>query len=195
MHWEILIIPLIALGVWILGTLFKGEDERLKKNVRRPNGPPRRPPPRRPVTDLDRFLEEARLRREAEERRKAPPPPPPRPSISRPPLSERPPRQRETPQRPVRPTIRIEEIPVALPADRPVAVPVVAEAVLVAPRPKPATETPSSTSPPAIPIATCETRLSPLLQQVRSLLSKPQTAGTAFVLREIFDRPLCRRRR
>ncbi len=194
MHWEILIIPLIALGVWILGTLFKGEEERLKKNARRPSAPARQPLPRRPVTALDRFLEEARLRREAEERRKAPPPPPP-PSISRPPLSERPLRQRETPPRPARPPKRTEEIPVALPVARPVTPPVVAEAVLVTPRPQPATETPPSPPPPAVPIVPRATPSSPILQQVRSLLSEPRTAGAAFALREIFDRPLCMRRR
>ncbi len=178
MHWEILIIPLIALGVWILGTLFKGEEERLKKNARRPGAPPRRTP-RRPVTDLDRFLEEARLRREAEEKRKASPPPPLR--------HERPLRPREAPPRPARPTSRIEETPVAPP--------VVAEAVVIAPRPQTATQ-PSPPAPPPLPFAAAsEVRVSPLLQQVRSLLSKPQTVGAAFVLREIFDRPLCMRRR
>jgi hypothetical protein len=38
-------------------------------------------------------------------------------------------------------------------------------------------------------------RSAPVSQQVRSLLGKPQAAATAFVMREIFDRPLCRRRR
>jgi hypothetical protein len=195
MHWEILIIPLIALGVWILGTLFKGEDERLKKGAHRPGNLSGRAPSRRPVTDLDRFLEEARLRREAEEKRKAAPASPPRPVIARLPLSERPPRQRETSPRPIRPPIRMEEVPVALPAPRPVAQPVVAEAVLAVPRPQPVAEMPSSLLPSPAPTTTRDTRPSPILQQVRSLLSKPQTAGTAFVLREIFDRPLCMRRR
>jgi len=195
MHWEILIIPLIALGVWILGTLFKGEDERLKKDVRRPGNFSGRAPARRPVTDLDRFLEEARLRREAEEKRKTPPAPPPRPPIARPPLGQRPPRQRETSPRPARPPIRIEEVPVAIPTTGPVATSVVPEAVLVVPRPQPVAEMPSSPPSSPAPTTTRDTRPSPILQQVRSLLSKPQTAGTAFVLREIFDRPLCMRRR
>jgi hypothetical protein len=196
MHWEILIIPLIALGVWILGTLFKGEDERLKKGTRRPGNLSGRGPARRPVTDLDRFLEEARLRREAEEKRKAPSPPPsPRPAISRSPLRERPPQQRETASRPVRPTVRSEEVLVAIPVARPVAPSAVVEVVPAAPRPQPVTEAPSSSPPASAPTTTRDTRPSPILQQVRSLLSKPQTAGTAFVLREIFDRPLCMRRR
>src|SRR5262245_32315426 len=176
MHWEILIIPLIALGVWILGTLFKGEDERLKKGARRPGNLSGRAPARRPVTDLDRFLEEARVRREAEEKRKASPPSPPRPSIGRPPLSERPPRQREMPPRPARPPIRIEEVPVALPTTGPIAQPVVAEVVLAVPRLQPVAETPSSPPPSPASTTTRDTRPSPILQQVRSLLSKPQTA-------------------
>src|SRR6516164_3785374 len=99
MHWEILIIPLIALGVWILGTLFKGEDERNKRGARGPGGSVRRAPPRRPVTDLDRFLEESRRRREAEERERALPVPPPRPVATRPPLRERVAKPREMPPR------------------------------------------------------------------------------------------------
>jgi hypothetical protein len=199
MHWEVLIIPLIALGVWILGTLFKGEEERAKKGVRRPGNLSGRAPTRRPVTDLDRFLEEARRRREAEEKRKAPPPPPPppppRPSSSRPPLSERPPRQRETSLRPARPTVRAEEIPMAIPVVRPAAPPVVAEVVVTAPRLQPVAELPPPSPPTPIPTLQRDVRPAPIPQQVRSLLSKPQTAGAAFVLREIFDRPLCQRRR
>jgi hypothetical protein len=186
MHWEILIIPLIALGVWILGTLFKsGEDDKTKKGVRRPIGASGRTSGRRPVTDLDRFLEEARRRREMEERPKPPPlPPPARATVARPPLRERPIPPREAPPHVAPPVIRSAEAPIAVPIAR-LAEPVLAVA--------PALDVPPP--PPPAPITTRDARPSPILQQVRSLLSKPQTAGTAFVLREIFDRPLCRRRR
>ena len=180
MHWEILIIPLIALGVWILGTLFKSEDEKTRKSGRRLNSASPRPPVRRPVTNLEQFLEEARRRREAEERAKAPPAPPPaRAPISRPPLRERPPRPAQTPR--VAPAvIRREEAPVAVPVARPVASAEVVEAAV----------------PPLLaPYAPRPEQPSPIVQQARALLSKPQTAATAFVLREIFDRPLSRRRR
>ena len=190
MHWEILIIPLIALGVWILSTLFKGgEDERLKRGARRPGDLSGRMPPRRPVTDLDRFLEEARQRREAEERRQAPPPPPPiRTAIARSPLRERPSQSREAPvARPAPTAIRKGEVPVAIPVARPVSRPPVAELVLLEPA--------DEAAPPPAPPTTRVARPSPIVQQVRSLLSKPQTAGAAFVLREIFAPPLCRRRR
>jgi hypothetical protein len=191
MQWEILIIPLIALGVWILGTLFKtGEDEQTKKGGRKPGGPSGRGPSRRPVTDLDRFLDDARRRRETEERRGKPalPPPPPQPVIVRAPLSERPPRPREAPPR-SKPPVRREEVPVAIPIARIVAEPALPEAVLVEPRGH------LSAEPPVIaPKSTRDTRISPIVQQVRALLSKPQTAGAAFVLREILDRPRCMRR-
>lgn len=186
MHWEILIIPLIALGVWIIGTLFKSEDDKTKKGVRGRGNLPGRAPGRRPVTDLDRFLEEARRRREAEDRPKPPPAPPPRGPAARPPLRERPSRPRETP-RPVVSTLRKEEVVVVVPAARPTAPPPVAEPVS---SPLPVLEMPSPPSP-----TSTSPRSAPALQQVRSLLSKPQTAAAAFVLREIFDRPLCKRRR
>ncbi|MGH7171822.1 MAG: hypothetical protein ACRELG_16215 [Gemmataceae bacterium] len=182
MHWEILIIPLIALGVWILGTLFKsGEDDKIKKGIRRPGNVSGRGSSRRPVTDLDRFLEEARRRREAEERPKPPSPPAPaRPKTPRAPQRPAPPR--ETP-RVAATVIRGAEVPLA----RPVAQPARAEPVVVAStRDAPLPTAPTTTRP---------TQASPILQQVHSLLSKPRTAGTAFVLREIFDRPLSMRRR
>jgi hypothetical protein len=199
MHWEILIIPLIALVVWLLGTLFKGENDPAKRGTRRPGSPSGRVPARRPVTDLDRFLEEARRRRESEERRKAPAAPPPRTAPTRVPLSERPSRNLDVASRPVPTARRVEEVTAAVPAARPVPQPATireaaSEAALVVPRPQPVTEAPPPPPPPA-PATTRESKPSPIAQQVRSLLSNPQSAGAAFVLREIFDRPRCQRRR
>jgi hypothetical protein len=193
MHWEVLIIPLIALGVWIIGTLFKSEEEKGKKPTgRRGNVTVRAA--RRGATDLDRFLEEARRRREPEAHRK-PPPPPSREPAPRPPLRERPTRPLETP-RVAKPAIVKEEAVVVLPAPRPVAQPPMAELVPTAPAAKAAEvrgATPRARVAPPAPVPV--TQPSPIVQQLRSLLSKPQTAATAFVLREIFDRPLCKRRR
>jgi hypothetical protein len=196
MHWEVLVIPLIALGVWIIGTLFKSEEDKTKKPVGRRGNGPGRAPGRRVVTDLDRFLEEARRRREPEERRKAPPTPPSRaPTPSRPPLRERPSRPQETP-RVASPPLLKEEGVVVLPAPRPIAQPPIVEPTptrglthLEAARA--GTQQTREVSVPPTP----GSRPSPIVQQVRSLLSKPQTAATAFVLREVFDRPLCKRRR
>ncbi|MHB1426303.1 MAG: hypothetical protein ACYC3I_24325 [Gemmataceae bacterium] len=188
-QWELLIIPLIALLVWIVGTLFKSEDDKTKKG-----GPGRgnvsgRTPSRRPATNLNRFLEEARRRREGDERPKATPAaPPPRAPIARPPLRERASKPREAPPRVAPPVIRREEVPVAVPAARAVAPPPVVE-------PVPTVTPMSDIVIPAAPTTTRDTHLSPIVQQVHSLLSQPRTAATAFVLREIFDRPLCKRRR
>lgn len=178
MHWEILIIPLIALGVWILGTLFKGEEERNKRGARGPGGSVRRGPTRRPVTDLDRFLEESRRRRETEERERTLPVPPPRPVVSRPPLRERVAKPRETPPRITLAMPPPEPPPVAVPVARPVQEPVA-----------------QASPPPPVPPARSQDLPLPILRQVRSLLSSPQSAGAALVLREILDRPRSMRRR
>lgn len=185
MHWEILIIPLIALFVWIIGTLFKSEDDKTKKGVGRRGNVSGRPPGRRPVTDLDRFLDEARRRREPEVPRKTAPPPP-RAPVARPTVRERPQPPRE-PLRRAAPVLVEEEVVVALPAPRPVEAVPVAELVAAESLPR---QPSISVPPPAVAV-----RSSPISQQVRSLLRKPQTAATAFVLREVFDRPLCMRRR
>ena len=184
MHWEILIIPLIALVVWIIGTLFKSEGDKTTKGVGRRGPVSGRQPARRMVTDLDRFLEEARRRREPEERRKTAPPPA-RVPVARPPVRERPSQPRETPRR-AAPVMAQEEVLVALSVPQPSAAAPIAEPVVAAPL---ARAESVSTPPPAVP-----TLSSPISQQVRSLLSKPQSAATAFVLREIFDRPLSKRR-
>ena len=42
MNWEILIVPLIALGVWILSTVFKNETDVAKHH--QPGSPAGRPP-------------------------------------------------------------------------------------------------------------------------------------------------------
>jgi hypothetical protein len=85
-----------------------------------------------------------------------------------------------------------ESITVTVPVARPAAEAPVAETPL--PVRRPMSEAPPP-PPPATPATLPERRPSPILQQVRTLLSKPQTAGAAFVLREIFDRPRCQRRR
>jgi hypothetical protein len=54
---------------------------------------------------------------------------------------------------------------------------------------------PRAEAPAALSSPRDDRRLPPAWRQARDLLARPQTAGTAFVLREIFDRPLCKRRR
>jgi hypothetical protein len=201
MHWEILIIPLIALGVWVLGTVFRGaEDERqkaLRQQPRRPGGP--RPPQRRPATDLDRFLEEARRRREAAARPAPPPPPVARPPEPRP--AERLPLRQREQARPTAVTRRPEPPP---PPPLPLAEAVTvrrAEPVAEA-RPAVVVEAvPAPPPPPAPPApATVEVRArtatgAAVQDQVAALLRSPRGAGAAFVLTEILGPPLCRRGR
>jgi len=68
---EVLVLPLIILGVYLLQYLFKGpEDNKQQPGPKRgQGGGPRTNParPRRQVTDLDRFLEETRKRKQQEE--------------------------------------------------------------------------------------------------------------------------------
>ena len=194
MHWELLIIPLIAVGVWVLGTVFRGaEDERQKAlRQRRPGGP--RPPQRRPATDLDRFLEEARRRREAAAR----PAPPPRPAVEPRPAEPRAPerrplRQRE-PERPTAVTRRPEPLPPPAPPEAIVAVRR-AEPVVEA---RPAVVVEAAPPPPAPAVVQVRARTASaaaIQDQVAALLRSPQAAGAAFVLQEILGPPLCRRRR
>jgi hypothetical protein len=235
MHWEVLIIPLIAVAVWLLGTIFRGaEEERQRNRARRPGEGAR--PPRRPVTDLDRFLEEARRRREAVE--SAPKKPNPfeeaRPSLpfgSPPsggssPVRVAPPVQRAREQQPARPPeprpreagtysapppVRRPATPPAPPPLRgpvplpspagartvpepepPVPVRVVSEALVEARIDLASQGLPPAPPPPGL----LPTRgPSPVLAQVAALLRTPQSAGVAFVLREILDKPLCQRGR
>lgn len=63
--WPVLVIALIPVAVWILATIFRGVEE-----VQRENRPQARDRdefrvPRRPAGELDRFLREARTRRES----------------------------------------------------------------------------------------------------------------------------------
>jgi hypothetical protein len=182
MHWEILILPLIAFGVWILSTIFKStDDDKTKGPARRPEGGRI---PRRPAPALDNFLKEARGRRrdmpdDMQSAQRASPAPAPRAAI--------PPRRPTGPRRPqpVLATI-IEDTPLATIIRQPVPVEVVA-----LPVPPPPTAAASGPSPVTV-IAPLLTRpkvaTSPVLQEVVRLLRSPKTAGAALVLREIFDR-------
>jgi hypothetical protein len=225
MGFEVLLILLVPLGVWILSSVFKNEDERPGA---RQGGSPRPAAQRRPVTDLERFLEEARRRREMADRRpqpeaealqrptpsrevrpaptperrpvRTPPPPPPRrrqvegpaPRTTRPPVLLEP-----VPDSPsvVLVTPRLETPrPEPLRADPQRSMPVEPVRSMPVPLPTPVvTVTPALA---AIPILeSSRATPSPALAQLVELLRSPSSAGTAIVLREVFDQPLCRRRR
>jgi hypothetical protein len=187
MHWEVLIVPLIALGVWILGTLFKPEDNPRQQPQRRPGtgGPGGSRPP---VSDLDRFLADARRRREESEGSRLPIPQaaPPRPAPP-PPRAEGMQTRARPPAAVPRQVRKRPSLPTAVPVEvRPEPVPVVPVAevpVEAVPLPKPPPPPPRQVSKPP----------SPVVAQVLALLRSPQSAGTAFVLREVLGAPLSRR--
>lgn len=199
MHWEVLIVPLIALGVWVLGTLFKTDDDPRARPGQRRQGFGQGPT-RRPVSDLDRFLAEARRKRETGERPRPAPQPtqaatPPRPARSSTdaPLAQRvrpptvPPPQRQPAPTPPPQRRRPEPtVPVARPAPAPQPEPPTVEpivAVVVEPTPVVPERKPVAAKP----------AVAPALAQVLAMLRSPGVARTAFVLREVLDPPLCRR--
>ena len=159
---EIFIIPLIALAVWVLQYIFRGPEENKPANRSRPQGQPRpanRPPQRRPVTDLDRYLEETRRRRQQDEPRpviiaEVVPEPAPRvePERRRPSMPPRAPTPRPAP--------RIEQRPPRVPPPEPsrraplqaeVVRPVLLESVpVVVPVPAPAPPPPPPPAPPVL---------------------------------------------
>jgi hypothetical protein len=225
MGFEVFLILLVPLGVWILSSVFKSEDER--PGSRQGNGS-RPTAQRRPVTDLERFLEEARRRRESADKRQQPegeaparpapsrevrpssgserrpartPPPPPQPrrrQVEGPaPRSNRPPVLLEavpdsstvvlTPRiEPPRPEPRRVEPLRPLPAEPSRSMPVPAPTPVVSAAPP---------LPPAPPVAGSRTAPPPAVAQLVELLRSPRSAATAIILREVFDQPLCRRRR
>lgn len=189
MQWEVLLVLLIPLAVWILSTIFRSaEEERQKERLRRPEEEGGRVRvPRRPVDDLERVLQEARRRRETESRQPAPA------------------RLPET--RPVRPA---EPAPEARPAAPPprerVPAPPRAEVPRPAPPPPPReavvavrVSEPSAPAPPPVEVAgvavvQSPTRPpSPFLVQLAGLLRDRKSLAAAVVLKEIFDRPVSQR--
>ncbi len=220
MQWQAWIVPVIALGVWILSHLLRGneQDKKVPPQGRQPGkGPGGRQ--KEPLTDLDRFLREVNRRRQsAEERRTGPAASPPvitaqpvaertRPSTPKPPRT--PPPRRQAANRPASPPPRrtssqpfqAEPLTVLPPDDRPVhAVPLPAseQAPLAFP-----------TSSEVIRIATPAAlatlaKMAPPVKQIGdptirsplfTLLTTREGLQTAIVLREIFEPPLCRRRR
>src|SRR5690242_6074220 len=103
MGWEVLIIPMIGVAVWIISTLIRNAEEA--------KAPPR-PPQRRPerVTDLDRFVREAQRRRRVEEAEEED-----RPSPGQ--REEEKPTRRERREPPRRTPPRRDEAPVARPVE------------------------------------------------------------------------------
>jgi hypothetical protein len=183
--WELLFIPLIAMIVAVLASVFRGAEEvRRRNNQRRAGGPESGRERQRPDSGgIDQFLEEIRRRqaarqdsaRTSQREMRTPreePSPVPTP-VEAPP----PPRRRRN--------IPVLEVAVETP---PVPAVVVAEMPVVLPAPIAAPEAIVRQRESAVPA-------SAVSGQVAALLKTKVGLRTTFVLREIFDAPMCRRRR
>lgn len=205
MFWSVVMILIIALGVMILGSLFRGSEPE-RKDGRADDAAAGRP--RRSANDLDRFLNEIQRRRQAGGR--APQPPaaeggrPAERRSSRPPQAvpvptarpseqsrRRPPRPQTPSSRVPAPTPVVEAIRTALP---PLAEPMVAQVVVPLDRPPlaaPAAALPAAAPPPSVR----ERARSPALTQLTAMLRSPRQMRAAIILREILNPPLSQRRR
>jgi hypothetical protein len=221
MHWEILIVPLIAFAVWILSSLLKEAEEPVKGRPRGEGGPQRG---RRPPSEVDRALAQRRAQRSEAERNRDPGTQPFGPSDRRgaepmPAALQRERPEKEQPRRaeqrrpqpppqpsPAPPARRLLDQPVAPPKAKPAPVELAPQlAATPAPaqvgvRPAPPAAPPGA--PPAVTsalqkpnVAPTVTTTEPVLAPLMQLLRSPQSARLAFILREIIDPPLCRRPR
>jgi hypothetical protein len=217
-NWQAWIVPVIALGVWILSHLLRGseQDKKAPPRGRQGENPPGRP--KEPLTDLDRFLREVNRRRQnAEERRPGPAAKPPT-ILTAQPVAERP---RPSMPKPVRavPPRRQAGRPAPAPNKTPSTPAFQPEPLTVLPadgKPLHAISLPASEQTPlafptsseiiriATPAATATlAKMAPAIRQAGSspvppfltLLSSAENLKAAMVLREIFDPPLCHRRR
>jgi hypothetical protein len=199
MPWEVLLIVLVVVGVIILATVFTNANEQ-PKNRQPPRDLRPRTQNRRPMSDLDRFLEEARRRREGREASE----PRPRPApvvapVPAPPRPAAPPRERPVRTVPDRPAPPAKSAPAPRPAvPRPATPPVVVEPIpvfQVVPEMEARrleTVAPSTAANArATAGATDDRRPSATLAQIVTLLASPRTAAAAaFVLGEVFNKPL-----
>ncbi len=170
--WELLIIPIIAVGVWIVSTLLRNAEET-KNAGKKPEK----------VTDLDRFLREVRRRQEGRE-----PEPALRRRVDREEEPQRAERRREVPPRTRRRApVQAEAIPVVLPVDEVevvTAVPVLS--VLEAP-PLPGGMAANAALTSRLPSAA--------LVGLRDLLASRDGLCKAMILHEVLGPPLSHRRR
>jgi hypothetical protein len=194
--WEVLIIPAIAVIVWILATIFRGGNNAQQAPPRRRPDQFDDQPQRRPMMRVARPPDELR-RGETPARRFTPP----RPESKRPPvlLEEV---KEPAPQTSLEST-RAGYAPTQSPSKPPIekSFPAPATPMLAQPL-TPQTSLQSTRadyaptqSPSQLPVATAaKPSASATLLQVRQLLRSPQSAAAALVLREILDAPRCRRR-
>lgn len=218
MDWPWIIFMIVGVGVWILVSVFRKAEEERQRNLPRPAArDPNRGPGQRPMTDLDRFLEEARRRRDQGQRPPQKVEIPAALPVNRAPRPPREPRRQPTAQRPPErrsdyvPTVRRSAserrpetvpTPAALKPSKPVPAAAVVEVVEVvsddekgrlSSLPAVIQALPAPVAPLGGVLAHRVHKISPVVAQLPSLLRNPQTTAAAFVLREIFGPPVCRR--
>lgn len=197
-EWVVLLLVMIVGVVWFLSNLFavrRDSEERPAERVRRtPSRDPLGEQPRRSANEMDRFLEEVRRRRQVAEQ----PEKTPRARAS---AVDQPPRERPVP-RPQRPVSRPAEPPrrqperAATARPGPMAKPVAVVVPSVIEREAAVVDKmPELEKRPIVVPATVARPVSPGLARITGLLHSPDMLQTAMVLREIFDAPLCKRRR
>jgi hypothetical protein len=185
MDWISYLVITLFVAVYILNQLAKSQQRKPPPRAEREEdeAPPRR---RRPMTQLEKFLEDMQRRKEGEDVRTAAPiyeavEVPPKPA---PPPLPRSLEQRRKSAAPAgkKPPRRSEARVVIEPAPPPESQPL-----------PPPPEAPQATHrPEALPAMAPQ---SPAVKMVRALLKNRQSLGAAFLLREILDRPRCRRPR
>ncbi len=195
MEWLKLLIPIIAVAVYIISQLAANQQNR-RKPAPRPLPPPddfEPPRERRPSPDLEKFLEEVRQRKEEKDRRQeaeAEEPPRRQPEPRRRlPVTTKPPRRRDEPVIVVQPAslpAGSSSRTVTMPSSVPAGVAPV-QATQAPPPPPQALHRPE-----ALPTRTPQ---SASVKMVGELLKNRQALSAALLLREILGPPLSRRRR
>jgi hypothetical protein len=190
MDWISYLVIFLFVAVYILNQLAKSQQQKPPRPQRDEDEAPRR----RPVTQLEKFLEDMQRRKEGEDVRTAAPiyeavEVPPKPAAPRSleqrrksaaPAGKKPPRRAEA-RVVIEPSRQL-----AMPSLAPAAVP---ENQTLPPPP----DAPQAIHrPEALPAKAPQ---SPAVKMVHALLKNRQALGAAFLLREILDRPRCRRPR
>jgi len=182
--WISYLVIFLFVAVFILNQLAKSQQRKAPPRAERDEdeAPARR---RRPMTQLEKFLEDMQRRKEGEDVRTAAPI---YEAVEVPPKPAPPPLPRPVEQR------RKSAAPVVKKPPRRVEARVVIEPSPSAPesQPPPPEAPPPVHRPEALPAKAPQ---SPAVTMVRALLKNRQSLGAAFLLREILDRPRCRRPR
>lgn len=204
MDWQVLIIPLLALAVYVLGSVLGNKQQQ--------PGPVRRPPqgrregeaarPARRPTELDQFLQEVQRRRQlAEERAGRKAEEEPNSNAERYVKATAPPQrapERPPPSKPNKPVVPLPALTVPVPtvvrverAVQPSAPPLVS----VERKPESETTVAAPLMPMVQPVAAARKPAPPLAAPLLSLLQSRQGLAAAVLLHEILGPPRSRANR